>query len=187
VQGKATKTYQLFPVILALGLATSLCGAMGHVASAQPQGPPTAEQCEQAKLKASVAEASVNAAERNARVAEEIAYQANREAKATDFRAVDAEAVAEAIQRRLEDTTEASRRGHSLGPDPSEARRDYVRKLTERDRAREVAEDARIRADDRRRDAQTERDYANQLRVAAQKLRNAAEDLCARQQAAERE
>lgn len=181
------KTYQPFAIILALSLATSLGGAMVQVASAQPQGLPTAEQCEQAKLKASVAEASVNAAERNARVAEEIAYQANREAKVTEFKIADAEAVAEAAQRRLEDTTEASRRGHSLGPDPSEARRDFVRKLTDRDRARDLAEEARIRADDRRRDAQTERDYANQLRVAAQKLRQDAEDLCARQQAAEQE
>lgn len=181
------KTYQLVPVILALSLATSLCAAMGQVASAQPQGPPTAEQCEQAKQKARSAEASAVAAAQQARVAEEVAYQANREARVTEFKIADTEAIAEAALRRLEDTTEASRRGHSLGPDPNEARRDYVRKLTERDRAREVADEARIRADDRRGDAQRERDYAKQLRVDAQKLRQDAEDLCARQQATEKE
>ena len=181
------RTTKQLRVILALSLATNFCGAGGLTASAQPQGPPTAEQCEEARLKASAAEASANAAERNARAAEEMAYQTNREAKAVEFRVADADAIVDAALRRLEDTTEASRRGHSLGPDPSEARRDYVRKLTERDRAIELAGEARNRADERRKDAQMERDYTNQLRVAAQKLRNAAEDLCARQRAAEKE
>lgn len=160
------KARQPYLLVLMLGLAVSLCGGMRQFASAQPQGPPIGEQCEQAKLKADAAETNANAAERNARAAEEMSYQASREAKAAEFKAADAEAI-------------------SLAPDPGEARRDPLRRLKEWDRARELAEEARIRADARRKDAQKERDYANQLRLAADKLRGIAQDLCARQQATE--
>ncbi len=155
------KACQLYLLILTLSLALSLCGGMRQFASAQPQGPPTAELCEQAKLKASAAEANANAAERNASAAEEMSYRASREAKAAEFRAADAEAI-------------------SLAPDPSEVRRDPLRRLKEWDRARELAEETRLRADARRKDAQMERDYAIQLRLAAEKLRGIAQDLCAR-------
>ena len=181
------RTYQPFAIILALSLATSLCGAMGHVASARPQVPPTAEQCEQATQKASAAEASAIAAVQQARVAEEVAYQASQVAKSGEFRGREAEAVVEAARRRFEEATEAFRRGYALAPDPSAAERDYVQRVTARDQARYLAEDARIRAADRRSDAEMARNYAIQLRVAAQKLVQDAGDLCARQQAAEKE
>lgn len=57
----------------------------------------------------------------------------------------------------LAEATEASRRGYALAPDTSEARRDHVRKLTASERARKLAEAARIRADDRLRDAEMTR------------------------------
>jgi hypothetical protein len=187
VEGKAMKTYQMVPVILALSLATSLCGAMGQVASAQPQQPSTAEQCEQATQKTRSAEASAIAAAQQARVAEEVAYQASQEAKSGEFRAREAEAVAEAARKRSEEAAEAFRRGYALAPDPSAAERDYAQRLTVRDQSRELAVDARARAADRRKDAETARNYAVQLSVAAEKLRQDAEDLCARQWAAEKE
>jgi len=181
------KAYQRFPVVLALSLATSLCGAMGQVALAQPQGPPTAEQCEQARQKTRSAEASANAATQQARVAEEVAYQASQEAKSGEFRGRETEAVAEAARRRSEEAAEAFRRGYALAPDPSAAERDYAQRLTVRDQSRELAVDARARAADRRKDAETARNYAIQLRGDAQRLRQDAEDLCARQWAAEKE
>ena len=86
----------------------------------------------------------------SALVAEDVAYEAHRQARDAKFRVIDTEALAEAAERKLAEVTEASRRGYALGPDTREAARDYARRLTDRDRARELAEDARRRAADRR-------------------------------------
>ncbi len=175
-------TQNLFRLIIALSLASSFCGALDRAALAEPQGQPTADQCEQAKLKARAAEASANNAAQQARVAEEVAYQANQEANAAEYRTRDAEALIEAARRRLEGAAEASRRGYSLAPDAAGAERDYLQRLTDRDRARERAEGVRIRAADRRKDAETARAYANDLRADAEGLKKDAQDLCARVQ-----
>ena len=120
-------------------------------------------------------------------VAEEVAYQASQVAKSGEFRGREAEAAVEAARRRFEEAAEAFRRGYALAPHPSAAERDYLQRLTVRDQARDLAEDARIRASDRRRDAEMARNYAIQLRVAAERLRQDAAEPCARQQAAEQE
>ena len=169
-------TQNLFRVIIALSLASSFCGALDRAASAEPQAQPTAEQCEQAKLKARAAEADANSTVRQARETEEAAYQANQEAKVADYKVRDAEAVAEAAGRRFAEAAEASR---------SRAERDYLQRLTYWDRAGELAEESRIRAADRRKDAETARDYANQLRADAARLKKDAEDLCARRKPVE--
>lgn len=172
-------------VIFALSLAINCCVTAGLTASAEPQGLPTGERCEQAKLAASAAEVTANGAVQSARVAEDVAYEAHRQARDAEFRVIDVEALTEAAERKLAEVTEASRRGYTGGPDTREAARDYSRRLTDRDRARELAEDARQRAADRRSDAQITRRYANERRAAAERLKQVAEDLCARGQPAE--
>jgi len=118
-------------------------------------------------------------------VAEDVAYEAHRQARDAEFKVIDAEALAEAAETKLAEVTEASRRGYALGPDTREATRDYGRRLTDRDRARELAEDARRRAADRRSDAEMARSYANERRAVADRLKKVAEDLCVRRQPAE--
>jgi hypothetical protein len=103
--------------------------------------------------------ASASATAQSARVAEEAAYEAQREAMLTGSRVSDAEVEVEDTQRMLAEATEASRRGYALAPDTSEARRDQVRKLTASERARKLAEAARIRTDDRLRDAEMTRNF----------------------------
>lgn len=176
------KTRKLVGLILALSVVASLCVAVGHVASAPPQGRPTAEECEQAKLKASAAQASAAAATQQARVAEEVAYQASQEARTGENRVRGAETVAEGARRRFAEATEAFQRGYRLAPDPVAAERDYWERIAALDQAREQAEPARTRAADRRRDAEMARTYANQLLAAAESLKKDAEDLCARRQ-----
>ncbi len=182
---KIMRTPKQLRVILALSLATNFCGAVGLTASAQPQGLSRDERCEQAKLAASAAEAIAIGAVQSARVAEDVAYEAHRHARDAEFRVIDAEALAEAAEGKLAEVTEASRRGYALGPDPSGAARDHARRLTDRDRARELAEDARSRAAERRSDAEIARGYANERRAAAERLKKVAADLCARLQPAE--
>jgi hypothetical protein len=103
--------------------------------------------------------AIASATAQSARVAEEAAYEAQREAILTGSRISDAEVEVEDTQRMLAEATEASRRGYALAPDTSEARRDQVRKLTASERARKLAEAARIRADDRLRNPEMTRNF----------------------------